>query len=95
MNISISNFPRDKIYVLLDKDYRKKLITNSMNKLACKNYFELSLWINKILKTKFNGGDIKHWIEGKRLDKRTGKIRMRNYKSRHKGFRGSKSHKGH
>ncbi|OGJ17068.1 hypothetical protein A3K73_01420 [Candidatus Pacearchaeota archaeon RBG_13_36_9] len=45
-----------------------------MNKLNCKNYFELSTWINKKLKSKFNGGDIKYWIAGKRLDERTKKI---------------------
>ena len=72
--ISISNFPEDKIYVLLDKDYRRELIESAIHKLKLKNYFELSLWINKNSKTKFNGGDIKYWIEGKRLDKRTGNI---------------------
>jgi hypothetical protein len=72
--INIFNFPEDKIYVLLTKEYRKYLIEKSMQKLNCKNYFELSLSINKHHKTKFNGGDIKYWLEGKRLDKRTGKI---------------------
>ncbi len=72
--IAISGFPEDKIYVLLDKDYRKELIESSMNKLKVKSYFELSLWINKNSKAKFNGGDIKYWIEGQRLDERTGKI---------------------
>ncbi len=72
--ISLKDFPREKIYVLLKKDYRKNLINSSMNKLNCKNYFDLSIWINKKLKTKFNGGDIKYWIAGKRLDERTKKI---------------------
>ena len=69
--IRISDFPSDKIYVFLNKNYRKELIKNSMNLLNCKNYFELSLWINKKLKTKFNGGDVKYWVRGKRLDERT------------------------
>ena len=72
--IRISDFPSDKIYVFLNKNYRKELIKNSMNLLNCKNYFELSLWINKKLKTKFNGGDVKYWVRGKRLDERTGKV---------------------
>jgi DNA-binding MarR family transcriptional regulator len=72
--INIKDFPYNRIYVLLNKESRKKLINNSMNKLNCKNYFELSIWINKKLKTKFNGGDVTYWIAGERLDKRTGKI---------------------
>jgi len=72
--IRVSNFPKDKVYVLLDKEYRELLFRKSIKKLNCKNYFELALFINKISKNKFNGGDIKYWIEGKRLDKRTGKI---------------------
>jgi|GEM_PF-2651035 len=72
--IKISNFPQERIYVLLSEKYRKFLIEKSMKKLTCKNYFELSLWINKTFKTKFNGGDVKYWIEGKRGDKRTNKI---------------------
>ena len=72
--ISVSNFPENKIYVLLDKKYRKELIESAVNTLNLNNYFELSLWINKNSKSKFNGGDIKYWIEGQRLDKRTGKV---------------------
>ncbi len=72
--VYIKDFPEEKIYILLNKNYRKNLINNSMNKLSCKNYFELSIWINKKLKSKFNGGDIKYWIAGERLDERTKKI---------------------
>lgn len=72
--ISICDFPEDKIYVLLDKTYRMELIEFCINKIGLKNYFELSIWINKKFKTRFNGGDVKYWIEGERLDKRTGKI---------------------
>ncbi len=72
--INLSNFPKDKIYVLLDKATRVKIINNATKILKCKNYFELSIWINKNFKSKFNGGDIRYWIEGKRLDKRTNKI---------------------
>jgi len=72
--INITDFPKDKIYILLNKNHRDSLIKKSMKLLNCKNYFELSLWINKKLKTQFNGGDIKYWVEGKRLDQRTGKI---------------------
>ena len=72
--INISKFPKDKIYVLIDKEYRKFIIKKSIERLKSKNFFELSLWINKTSKTKFNGGDIKYWVEGERLDKRTGKI---------------------
>ena len=72
--ISVSDFPPSKIYILLDKNYRKFLIEKSMIKLNCKNYFELSLKINEMLKSKFNGGDINYWLQGERLDKRTGKI---------------------
>ncbi|MFH1711127.1 MAG: winged helix-turn-helix domain-containing protein [Nanoarchaeota archaeon] len=71
--IHLCNFPKNKIYLLLKKDYRMDLINKSIKKLGCKNYFELSLWINKNSRTKFNGGDIKYWIEGNKLDKRTGK----------------------
>ncbi len=71
--ISISKFPKNKIYILLNQKYRGALLKESMQKLGSKNYFELSRWINKNFKTKFNGGDIKYWIEGKKLDKRTGK----------------------
>jgi hypothetical protein len=72
--IGLLNFPKDKIYVLLNKDCRKRLFESSLKILKCKNYFELSLCLNKRLNTKFNGGDIKYWINGERLDKRTGKI---------------------
>lgn len=72
--IHLSAFPQDKIYVLLNEYFRKNLINNSMSKLNCKNYFELSLWINKKLRTKFNGGDIKYWVAGERVDGRTEKI---------------------
>jgi len=72
--INISNFPYDKIYVLLSKGYRRNLINNSIKILKLKNYYGLSKWINNICKTKFNGGDIKYWIDGKKLDNRTGKI---------------------
>lgn len=72
--IKISNFPRDKIYVLLKKGYRKELIKDSMDLLNCKNYFELSSWINKKLKMKFNGGDVKYWVIGEKFDERTRKI---------------------
>lgn len=75
--ITISNFPKDKIYVLLNDNYRKFLINKSMKKLNCKNLFELSLHINKISNSKFNGGDFKYWIEGKRLDNRTGKVHLK------------------
>ncbi len=75
MNIvKIKDFPENKIYILLDKNYRKNLIKKSIKKLRYKTYFELSIWINKKFNVKFNGGDIKYWIKGKRLDKRTGKI---------------------
>lgn len=70
--ISIFNFPKDKIYVLLDKGYLKNLIERVINKLKCKNYFELSLNINKKFKTKFNGGDVRYWLECKKIDTRTG-----------------------
>ncbi|MCX6750686.1 MAG: hypothetical protein NTZ83_04470, partial [Candidatus Pacearchaeota archaeon] len=72
--IRIKDFPEEKIYVLLNKEFRKNLINTSINKLNCKSYFDLSIWINKKLKTKFNGGDVKYWIAGERLDKRTGKV---------------------
>ncbi|MBU3913808.1 MAG: winged helix-turn-helix domain-containing protein [Nanoarchaeota archaeon] len=72
--VSVKDFPEGKTYVLLSKNYRKNLISHSMNQLNCKNYFELSIWINKKLKTKFNGGDVKYWIAGERLDERTKKI---------------------
>ena len=44
--ISVSNFPEDKIYILLDKDYKKELIESSINKLKLNNYFELIFIIN-------------------------------------------------
>lgn len=67
-------FPNRKIYVLLKKDYVKGLVKNSIRKLNCKNYYGLSVWINKNFKTKINGGDINYWIMGERLDIRTNKI---------------------
>lgn len=70
--ISIADFPSDKIYVLLDKSYRENLLMKVMHKLECSNFFELSLIINKKLKIKCNGGDIRYWLDGQRLDKRTG-----------------------
>ncbi|MBU2522808.1 MAG: hypothetical protein KKE23_00775 [Nanoarchaeota archaeon] len=54
--ISIKDFPEDSIYVLLNKDSRTDLINDSINKLNCKNYFGLSIWINKKLKTKLSFG---------------------------------------
>lgn len=72
--INVSDFPENKIYILFNKTYRENLIKKAMKKLKYKSYFELSLWLNKILKSKFNGGDIKYWIEGERLDKRTNRI---------------------
>jgi len=70
--IHISDFPEDKIYILLNEKYRKNLIEKARHKLECKNYFELSLIINRKFKTRFNGGDIKYWLEGKKIDIRTG-----------------------
>jgi len=70
--INISDFPTDKIYILLEEDYRKKLFHLSLAKLGCKSYYDLSIIINKRYLTKMNGGDISYWIDGQRLDKRTG-----------------------
>jgi DNA-binding transcriptional ArsR family regulator len=75
--ISISNFPKERIYILLDKNYRRYLIQKSMKILNCKNYFELACWINKTSKTKFNGGDVKYWIKGNKFDKRDKKTYLR------------------
>ncbi len=75
--IDVSNFPKEKIYILLNRNFRRNLIEKSMQKLNCKNYFELALWINKTSKTKFNGGDIKYWIKGRKLDKRTNKVHQK------------------
>jgi len=74
LSVGLLNFPRDKIYVLLNEDYRKNFFRKSIKKLSCKNYFELSQWINSSFRTKFNGGDVKYWIKGERLDERTGRI---------------------
>ncbi len=70
--INLSDFPFYKIYVLIEKKFRILLINNAVKKLNCKNYFDLSLIINKKFKKKFNGGDLKYWVEGEKLDKRTG-----------------------
>jgi len=72
--IKVPDFPKHKIYVLLKKKFREDLIKKSMKQLNNKNYFELSVWLNNKFKTKFNGGDIKYWIAGEKLDKRTEKI---------------------
>jgi len=70
--INFFNFPNNT-YFILDEKYRRELFKKCMRKLGCKNYYELSLWINRKSKKKFNGGDVKYWIEGARIDKRTGK----------------------
>lgn len=72
--INLSDFPEDKIYLSFDDVTRSKLIDNSVKRLRLKNYFELSLLVNKRFEVKINGGDIKYWKEGKRLDRRTGKV---------------------
>jgi len=72
--IHVSSFPEKEIYILLDRNFLINVINETMQELKCKNYFELSLWINKGTKNHFNGGDIKYWLDGKRFDKRTGKI---------------------
>ena len=73
-SISISSFPKERIYVFLDKGYREYLLQKSIKVLNCKNYFELACWINKKSKTKFNGGDVKYWIKGSKFDKRDKRI---------------------
>jgi len=72
--VSIENFPKNKIYILLYKEYLKKLIKNSMNKLNCRNYFELSCWINKKLNTKINGGMLNIGLMEKGLTKEQEKL---------------------
>ncbi|MAG45698.1 MAG: hypothetical protein CMH63_02930 [Nanoarchaeota archaeon] len=69
-------FPKKEIYILLDKEFRRLLTEKSMTNSNSKNYYQLSLIINKQsqkynLQTKFNGGDIKRWIRGKNKDNRT------------------------
>ncbi|MBS3092439.1 hypothetical protein J4466_03400 [Candidatus Pacearchaeota archaeon] len=64
--IKISDFPKDKLYILVNKEFRVNLFKESLKRLKLRNYFELSIYLNKKLKSKFNGGDIKYWIEGER-----------------------------
>lgn len=69
-------FPKKEIYILLDKKFRRLLIKKSMKNTSSKNYYQLSLIINKQsrnynLQTKFNGGDIKRWLIGTNIDTRT------------------------
>jgi len=72
-------FPKKEIYILLDKKFRRLLINNSKTNTNSKNYYQLSLILNKKsqkydIQTKFNGGDIKRWIIGENKDFRTDKI---------------------
>ncbi|MBU3896472.1 MAG: winged helix-turn-helix domain-containing protein [Nanoarchaeota archaeon] len=74
--ITINAFPKTKIYVSLKEEFKKHLIDFSIRKLKLKNYYELALWINKKsekynINSKFNGGDVKYWLKGKKRDMRT------------------------
>lgn len=74
--INLQDFPEDKIYVLLDADIRKNLIFGALKRLKCSNFYTLSQQLNNLsekykINSKFNGGDIKYWILGKRKDART------------------------
>ena len=80
--INITDFPPKKIYVLLNKTLRTKLVTNAKKVLQISKDFDLANWLNKKsikyeLNTNFNGGDIKNWLVGKKIDIRTKKIHPR------------------
>ena len=69
-------FPKKEVYILLNKQCRKSLIENAIEGTSSKNYYDLALILNKAskkynLKRKFNGGDIKRWLDGENKDSRT------------------------
>ena len=73
--ITIKVFPPTKIYALLNKYMRRKLINTAKRNLRTNNYF-LARWLNKKsikygLNAKFNGGDVNNWYFGEKLDVRT------------------------
>lgn len=80
--INITDFPSRKIYVLLNKKLRTKLIYLSKIKLKTNKNYDLASYINKQsskygLNSKLNGGDIFFFQLGKRRDNRTNKIHLK------------------
>jgi hypothetical protein len=80
--ITLKDFPKDKIFVQLKTDVLRNIIATASQNLKLNNFFELANWINfrafrLRLSYKINGGDISRWLAGKCFDKRTNKYYLK------------------
>jgi len=79
LEINLEDFPSNKIYVRLNKNFMNYLINGTLKKLNFNSLVQLANLINSValkynINYKINGGDIKRWSIGSYIDKRTGNI---------------------